>query len=1701
MAFQPEVQEMSLEEKVQYAYEAGTTEEEIRRNVAQGNARIRQDVDRALSRIVRVSKGMPEDARDDLVSTLGVSGDEPLAVTAAAVSSGQGSQLLDRAAERGRGAILETPVDKVVSPETAKEDMDFVRASYFDRNHAALLGLKESMRNLGPSDAEEVADIGWLEAAQAENRKVSEHIKAQRVALQTAIETSAKPRDESGQGWTKGDDSFNWDLFWNMSSILLPTLTVENISKASAGIDAGFVDPGFWTYAKAFFLPYEQSLEMRDVILKMSPEEGAAAVAEFRERFMNSVPEWMRKDLAVYMMSEEVVPYDAINTPEQNASMMERILVGAMYMLGTGVETASAASAVLTGGTSLLAAGPTTSILKRAIGAVQAGWRGWRNPTSIVRAGRRAIAQSGVTARLAQIQNPKRLQAAWIEEARANASTRAGQFATTGQRQVEIASAQLPGPGASAAPNEAIVNVPDGVFSAAEEARLVQLEAGARSTANRLTGGFLDTSEQFRVVDEVIQELEASVGARARPALSDIEVHDDGLGVNLNMTFGMDDTRGFNSLQAAVDWAQNDAGLKVPWKVAKVMPDGTLKEVLIKPTLVNGKLVVPNTPGEYFIRAGFEHLFTPDDVRYFGGDFGAPVITGAWQGKQVGFWTNPSAIFDPKTVGRYTRSYLREQRLASQLEAITAPIFKMSRKAQRKINDMLGFAEKFAEENAGALPTPAELKAKFGANADEMKGYYTARFAQDVMWEIQNRRLYQDWKAKGYRTFYKTGGPRYHGKFIARNKLDKARSKYVYDAETGKTRELTDSEIDTIYQNGGKIMEVDLPLTGSKGREHKLVLMEGQKGWVDADLDRHVLKYKSGYNTRMYQDAYFVKRVKDNGRMDGKQEKLERTMRTASTYAEAQAFRERAFDAIGRRIYKTAWDRDAPMKVKEQMLADKGYRLEISKDSRLTDMDRIQVDLDRFKMEGRLFFDDRQPTALRNTENQMADVVDPLNVVQRTAKMISRQVSNENLVSSQKQRFFQKYGRYFSHTPTDESSRIEASIKKIITERPPNDPDAIRMTHALAWWRYIRFMEGSLNNNPAAFRKHIIQLSEWVDLKIGGKLGLRDWTKPLARKLGNASIVNATKSLTFLHFLTARPVRQLAMQGAQHLNLLPIDPTYAGKWQLDTFSLLSAVKRVENTEEGRAIMALKKKQAARMMGLDDEEMDILLEEFQMSGIVDGVDVHSFAGGKPKSSVTLGETPAGDMVGAGISAARYIPDKARAYGFDLGETINVTASYLLALRRHTKEKGIKSIKDLTRQDWDDIAARGSGYALAMHKANAAMWQYGLLSLPLQFLQYTHKWLLTMLGASKTMRKMGLANQAFTVQEARRIVVGQMIMWGGAGFALKDHIRDFVDTEWQNLPKEARDILAGGLVDWSLDTLMRNLGEDEDLDFAWEEMGAPGQGLAMFIENWIEIVGGEVSPGEAYMGASGTVFDRLATSAKYIGHIFGEAGEDLSPTDKAYMTAIAVGEGLFSGFSDGLKVMMAHRMNTWTMSTGQALGIKAKFEELVVKGVLGVNPQIIQDSWDLRESARDMVMNVQDNAKAHVKEITSLWLKAGKTDEERFLAQVRGLSGVFDLYENIGELQLYKDSFMAEMRRIDTDSGKSLLQSLVEHLSKGFTGDPVTFLVERGFITDPQEEARIRATIERQKSLEPRNIQKFEDNIKRDVESARRQANGN
>ena len=1090
--------------------------------------------------------------------------------------------------------------------------------------------------------------------------------------------------------------------------------------------------------------------------------------------------------------------------------------------------------------------------------------------------------------------------------------------------------------------------VPDGVLESAE--RTAAIRGDITNIDARLRSNLFTPEEAMTAFERESKSISEAVGARQRPALSTATVSTSGDGIKFETVLGRTNEQGFVTHGAAQRYAKQFQDIGEDVSIMKV-EDGMLVPVTGAEKGV----------GDFYVQLNQTYNLRPEDKSLFGF---APVASGSWLGRAGRWLLAPFAQFDPKIYNAYSQAITGEAAIAAKLDAIAAPIFRDLGAAERNaLGSMWEWTEQFGTKQ-NRLPTQSELTAAFpDASVNQVKGWHQLRLYYDTVYDINNHRLFRDWQGHGFRTV-RNGDSSYHGLPMA----NPDKSVTALDLATGEQRTLNRAEVNKLYDDGGNLMQLDTAVESMDGSTaHTVLLVEKGKGWKLKPLESNVLKYVPGYYPRIYKDFHFVQRVTKQ-MVDGVEQERVVGVAVGSSREEAQSF---ADSMTGKNTRK-----------------DTTYR--VADDVRMSSKDRTAMDLDRLRTEGRLFFDTRNQQRLYNVNGNLADVIDPINMLNNTSRMVARQMSTEDLVKTLKSAWRETYGDlYHGNFETAASSAVDAELRSIASTAEAGL--AKRAVEAQQLWDYVRLMEGSVTDT-AIFKRRAIAAGEWINSKTRGIPGLRELGVGMARGAHNVAPVEWMKQLAYFTFLVTTPARQLILQSGQLSFIAPLlafskRPDYMFRWHLDTTALMYGTKRFSMAASGGKTVTNKMLHTnAKLMGLSVEEYTKLISEFELSGLLQSVNVHSFAGDIPPSRRVTAQTKTGRVADrvAGAVTARPVREGLEKYGFQLGEQFNLSGSYMAAVRLKMNETG-KTIAQFTGDEWKAIGQKASDLALGMNRANSAKFQYGLISLPLQFLSFTHKTALTMMKAA-TFGKIG--PRSWTVGDAWKVLAGQAILFGGAGFGVKPEVEDALAEIGVDNP-EVTDIIAGGLLDILLDKSLQSVANDPDLDLAFDEFLAPGANIVNVIRKFYEAAS-ETPIGETMAGPASEPLSGIVKAVGIASLV--SAGSEIpgTPFEKVEMVSNAFMQGIAAGYSNYVKARAANQVGYWLTSGGDPTGVEAKWEEVVARGVLGLDNQARLDAMSIRSNLKDHEKMIRDTAMVYNDRATALinlW-SDGKLSEKEF-----------------------------------------------------------------------------------------------------------------
>ena len=1173
-----------------------------------------------------------------------------------------------------------------------------------------------------------------------------------------------------------------------------------------------------------------------------------------------------------------------------------------------------------------------------------------------------------------------------------------------------------------------------------------------------VTGIALTTEDKVKAVRRTLRELEHD-RMEVHPQMSVLEALPNDTGFKYTATYGKTSEGGWDNVADALDEAlELDPELR-HFRVMQRGPNGTLIEVgtdevriarsgveadaLDLSTLTDDELIMlskimepdgdefkmleeeamrrargeaPTTGDalsdidgeEYFLQMTHERYWSIIDKNALGAS--------NWRNTgRLSQWSlTPSYQFGDEIFASFDRAYRIEQGSLAKFEQIYKPYYDLSGSDKRVVAKVHEWVESEAKRT-GNIPNLAEINAEFdGLTTPQLGGYLAIQQGMNVQWEMFNRRLYRQWKTDGFMTarpVENSDMPRFHGKVLDK---DAAPSKpTVYDPLIQEQRTLTKDELEDIYERGGAIMKLDTPMELSREKATTLILLDDD-AYKIGKLDHEVLDYHPGYYSRFYDDPYFIIKKSDQEIDGGKFEAVEHALRTAGSMAQAERFLKRfaKFDK-NRKVWV---NKDDPAKT---------YRIQRSADLNQTESSLYTKDA--IHREGRLFWDKRNADRLPDVNGNAAELEDPVLALDRSTTMAVRQNTQEDMIKAMKRAFFREYGDEL--TGVTQSDNLTTIIKKLEAQRRVAVEKELRkeLDNAIAFLKYLRIQQGTDEHIVPALREGVVKLAGGIS-RIGTKFpSIESKAFKLSKVLENyASRMNpfrTVRSATFQAFMVFRPVRQLVLQAAQIQYLSGIDPryVYTGAVLRDGLNVRGALMKATREGWNDGVSLAKH---AKTMGLTQSQLKRLVNEMDRSGLLQTVDVHAFAGGARREKSAAGR----NIVARGYGKTR---DWMQSWGFDLGEQLNLSFTYMLALRRYMKQNNVDDLMKLAKDDWDKIATETQSLALGMTKPNKMWYQSGALGTMTQFLGFGHKALLGLFGA----------NPAITGREAAKMAFFTYTMYGAGLFGAQEYIRGWAADKgiekW--LSREVPggdtlyDVLTRGLVQKMLNTLMDATFEhNKDVDFSFL---APGVNVAML---WEEVVMGIVeNPWMTFLGPSGSLFgDGSKVAWQFVPDIW--AGTDDIPLETKVMRAAdMVTRTMIPQYNDAMTVRQAYLYNQWFTRTGKALPLSLEPTLGAMLARVAVGARTVEEMqywnasnsvWQTKENMRSIVKGNRD----HLLKVLNLYHN-GEIDENYLREQFQYLMAWSEGWPEHLRWEIYIQSLITK----DQD-GMSPVQLMAENV---------------------------------------------------------------
>lgn len=1144
--------------------------------------------------------------------------------------------------------------------------------------------------------------------------------------------------------------------------------------------------------------------------------------------------------------------------------------------------------------------------------------------------------------------------------------------------------------------DERTVKLP-GVEKALDRGERIQNEILQTSRGN--LSRLFTPDERAKIAQAQIDDLNLGETARVAPAMSTFEALEDGINIRAVITKnGEEAYHSFEELaydMAMLDPAmdnltilkrgENGKLVKVEIQGAeeienilntkniKLWGDGELEERAFKANQAGreqefliyeremarrrGEVTVNPLPDEFFLEYEHFRAYHPMDKVAFGEE-GAGGFRGTVP--QLRFLDSPQAKFVGDISEATAKAVRDEARLTNLFELMYTPYYKLGSKDKNIVANVFEWSESEAKA-LGRDPDLAEIIAQFpDMNQKQLEGLIAVRQGMDTQYTVLNRRLWREYNGQGYKSAVPNNAdlPVIHGK-VDDVQMD-LKGGTFYDPIAGEMVTVTKAEMDALWASGARTMTAAevIEVPGSRGTKKATRVLLRPEGYKVSKLSDDILERYPGYRYRFYQDPYYIVRKRNGVEVDGKVKNGtdEQAMRTSGSRLEAETYLNRGrFIKTVDENGKTVW-------------SDKhGATYEVVPSKNIEASEASIREREVLQVEGRVLLDKRNQEALKDTSGQAAELMDFTKALEHGTSMLTRMGTHEDMLRTLKNALVNDY----KLPELDGLAQNTKGIGEVLDDLKKGKANAAtdpvmrqRYAEAESLARYIRQMEGIDDGFTTKFRAELIRLIGWVD-RMGAKAGLKPGKIGyLERMAHTADPLGRMRKLNFLTFMIFRTGRQLLLQASQPLFLTGINPAYmmSGKWITDSIALNGAVMGLRRA--GFDLPGMNWKTRAKIMGLSEAELKILARELDKSGVVDVVGAHSFKGGLnyDKAIRPHDGSVAGRARVAGQTTWRTTKGAAKRYGFDLGEKVNKVSTYNVAWRRLKKQKGYKSLREFTKEDWIKVAEDAENLSFAMNKAGAFRYQSGMFSLATQFMSFSHKLVLTAIGR----------NPALTGKETLRIWAGSFALYGANAFGGRDIARDMaVDMGVEELLDQPLvgdvsllDVMSAGV----LEQIINQVGSMTVDD--WKDIDPTQIGPTFDVQEFLSMFLDGITRSPIGIGA--TFFGPFANRASSIMDVADLTRmtvtglETESVTDRAMFIAEMAGRKIFPQFNDAVMAYYAYKYDKMVTSNGTVAQIELPGFNAVLRGVAGVrtleeemNWERKSVEWDFEEEKRNII----------------------------------------------------------------------------------------------------------------------------------------------
>lgn len=583
----------------------------------------------------------------------------------------------------------------------------------------------------------------------------------------------------------------------------------------------------------------------------------------------------------------------------------------------------------------------------------------------------------------------------------------------------------------------------------------------------------------------------------------------------------------------------------------------------------------------------------------------------------------------------------------------------------------------------------------------------------------------------------------------------------VWNPDTDTVDVIKQADIDTLYSQNGRLGRLRQPVITPNGdvAEHVIIPNNPNAGFTrNFTANSKVLNYRPGYYGVQYKDPWhIVERVPDAaGNVV-----YEHSVATAKNTAVAQDTAARMNSTATSSTLADGKPRFFHRKAYEQDL-NGGINAEY-------DVEQAQG-MSSFKRRGKLLEDSNSNI----TSLASSHVANPVEVMVNQIRSLSNKVVMQDVIDAQARRGISQYAEFL---PKDRFGDpvIPTDLREIRYRGGVNSSSS-DIADARTTFGYVNYLRHGYAN---ALDDGVKAGFHMVADKFG-ELGLGK-VEEVSRGLGDKSLTNGLKSVSYYAYMGTSPLHQIVLQGQQAAMLLSLNPTWVGS--LKAFSQPAYLSlRTLGIDAGHDVA----QQLAKSAWGSSQAAEDAYKQFVRTGLGAAVDHQNMVSGAVNDMAeNMIASARQDLVSKGLAVPRATAGFLRKIGFDAGEFYSSTMSWL-AHRDMAEKMGQNVLDDAIA---DSIHAASRNFTGNMNAAGAMPYDKNALGFLFQYMSNQHKMLLNL-----------ATNRAIPIQT--KIALGTLgtVLYGAGQW----HI---FDSATASLPEgEVKDAVRYGLEGWSLNKML-------------------------------------------------------------------------------------------------------------------------------------------------------------------------------------------------------------------------------------------------------------------------------------------------------